>query len=199
MDAPEVFPVLGERRPLFATQMHVSHDCHFSDILHAQRPWILLVRDSSFLLALARRTLDRYLQSLLSGFRYSLDVAYRRHLVCLGNLRVCCSSLEFLLTEWFDHFLEALRIIGFWFEMLKVWLKSGEFAKTLRPIINIWAQWLVLRPSMCCLELVDHAVYTLLDLGKRVHKVWLMVLQGRESIGFLSRREGLASCDTACN
>ena len=48
------------------------------------------------------------------------------------------------------------------------------------------------------LELVDRAVNTLIDLGKKVHTVWLMVLQGRESMGFLRREEGLASYDTEC-
>ena len=51
---------------------------------------------------------------------------------------------------------------------------------------------------MSRLELVDRAVYTLIDLGKRVDIVWLMVLQGRESMGFLRREEGLASYDTEC-
>ena len=97
----------------------------------------MLLKDTSSLHALAGRTLDRCLQSLPNGVRCSLDVADRRHLINLGSLGVCLPSLEFLLAEWFDHLLEALRSIRFLFKMLKVCLKSAEFVKSQRPIINI--------------------------------------------------------------
>ena len=71
----------------------------------------MLGRNSSFLLSLARHNLDKVLLSLPRGFRCSLNVVDRRHLIYLGSLELYKLSLEFLLTEWFDHALDALEII----------------------------------------------------------------------------------------
>ena len=73
------------------------------------------------------------------------------HFIDLGNLVMDKLSLLFLLTEWFYHVLDFVGVCLF---------DSENFVTLLTLIINMWAPWLVLRPSLSRLKMVGCAAHT---------------------------------------
>lgn len=87
-DAPQVFPVFGKRWPLFATQVDVTYDCQFTNILHLQNPGLSGVKDISSQDTLARSTLQKVMVDLLSRIELGQNVVGWCHLIDLGDLVV---------------------------------------------------------------------------------------------------------------